>query len=83
MPFFLKSMNRDGESCEIWEGWVREYTEGRGSECSEGGGRRGGVVSVVKVGSEPEATDCSLYIPTPERPRTMVHPIPLPSRLFD
>ena len=37
MPFFLKSMNRDGESCEIWEGWVREYTEGRGSECSEGG----------------------------------------------
>ena len=40
-------------------------------------------MSVVKVGSAPEVTDCSLYIPTPERPRTMVHPIPLPSRLFD
>ena len=38
-------MDRDGESSEIWEGWVREYREGRGSECSEGGE------------SEPEATE--------------------------
>ena len=45
-------------------------------------------MSVVKVGrvslkqlSEPEATDCSLYIPTPERRRTMLHPIVLPNRL--
>ena len=58
------SMDCDGKSCEIWEGWEREYGEGRdSSEGSEGGE------------SEPQATDGSLYIPTPERPRTVVRPI--------
>ena len=66
---FMKIMDRDWESCEIWEGWEREYGEGRDSECSEGGD------------SEPEETDGSLYIPTPERPRTVVRPILLPNRL--
>ena len=51
------SMDRDGKSCEIWEGWEREYGEGMESEGGE---------------SEPQATDGSLYIPTPERPRMVV-----------
>ena len=58
---------RDSECSEIWE---REYGDGRdSSEGSEGGE------------SEPQATDGSLYIPTPERPRTVVRPILLPNRL--
>ena len=61
---------RDSECSEIWEGWEREYGDGRdSSEGSEGGE------------SEPQATDGSLYIPTPERPRTVVRQIPLPNRL--
>ena len=67
--FFLKSMDRDGESCDIWEGSKREYGEVRDSECSEG------------RESEPQATGGSLYIPTPERPRTVVRPILLLNRL--
>ena len=60
-------VGRDSECSEIWE---REYGEGRNSsEGSEGGE------------SEPQATDGSLYIPTPERPRTVVRPILLPNRL--
>ena len=58
---------RDSECSEIWEGWDREYGDGKDS--SEGGE------------SEPQATDGSLYIPTPERPRTVVRPILLPNRL--
>ena len=47
-------MDRDGESCEVWEGWEREYREGRASkyiECSE------------SEESEPGVNDTSLYIP--------------------
>ena len=40
-----------------------------GESCSEG------------TESEPESNDGSLYIPTPERPRTVVRPILLPNRL--
>ena len=61
---------RDSECSEIWEGCEREYGEGRdSSEGSEGGE------------SEPQATDGSLYIPTPEHTRTVVRPILLPNRL--
>ena len=61
---------RDSECSEIWEGWEREYGDGRdSSEGSEGGE------------SEPQAIDGSPYIPTPERPRTVVRPILLPNRL--
>ena len=60
------SMDRDGKACEIWEGWEREYGEGRESEGGE---------------SEPQTTDGSLYIPTPECPRMVVRPILLPNRL--
>ena len=63
--FFLKSMDRDGESCEIWEGWEREYREEGDSEGRE---------------SEPEIKWLTL-IPTPEHPRTVVRPILLANRL--
>ena len=50
-----------------------EFGEGRrDSECSESG--ESGAVTY----SEPEG---SLYIPTPDRPRTVVRPIDLPARL--
>ena len=62
----------DAESSEFWEMWEGEFGEGRDSECSEGG--ESGVVTY----SEPEG---SLYIPTPDRPRTVVRPIDLPARL--
>ena len=70
-------MDHDAESCEVWEMWVGEFGEGefgegRDSECSESG--KSGVVMY----SEPEG---SLYIPTPDRPRTVVRPIDLPARL--
>ena len=44
----------------------------RDSECSES------VESGVVTYSEPEG---ALYIPTPDRPRTVVRPIDLPARL--
>ena len=55
----------------MWEGEFGEGT-GRDSECSESG--KSGVVTY----SEPEG---SLYIPTPDRPRTVVRPIDLPAWL--
>ena len=63
---------REGEfgEGEFGEG---EFGEGRrDSECSESG--ESGAVTY----SEPES---SLYIPTPDRPRTVVRPIDLPARL--
>ena len=67
----------DAESSEVLGMWEGEFGEGRrDSECSEiwSEGSEGGE-------SEPQATDGSLYIPTPERPRTVVRPILLPNRL--
>ena len=73
----------DAESSEVFGGFRNvgvgvwggegEFGEGRrDSECSESG--ESGAVTY----SEPES---SLYIPTPDRPRTVVRPIHLPARL--
>ena len=63
---------REGEFGE-GEFGEAEFGEGRrDSECSESG--ESGAVTY----SEPES---SLYIPTPDRPRTVVRPIDLPARL--
>ena len=62
----------------FWECGRGEFGEGefgegrRDSECSESG------ESSAVTYSEPED---SLYIPTPDRPRTVVRPIDLPARL--
>ena len=78
----------------MWEG---EFGEGRGSLGRVGGivnvvrfgkggrgstGMGGIAVRVVKVGRVSlKQLICSLYIPTPDRPRTVVRPIDLPARL--
>ena len=57
----------DAESSEVLGMWEGEFGEGRrDSECS-GSGESGAVTY-----SEPED---SLYIPTPDRPRTVMRPI--------
>ena len=56
----------------VWGGEGEFGEVRRDSECS-GSGKSGAVTY-----SEPES---SLYIPTPDRPRTVVHPIDLPARL--
>ena len=68
----------DAESSEVLGMREGEFGEGefgegrRDSECSESG--ESGAVTY----SEPES---SLYIPTPDRPTTVVRPIDLPARL--
>ena len=59
----------DAESSEVLGMWEGEFGEGRDSESGESG---------AVTYSEPED---SLYIPTPDRPRTVVRPIDLPARL--
>ena len=67
LTLFPKSM--DAESSKVWE----EMWEGRDSECSESG------ESSVVTYSEPSG---SLYIATPDRPRTVERPIDLPAKLY-
>ena len=63
----------DAESSEVLGMREGEFGEGRrDSECSESG------ESSAVTYSEPES---SLYIPTPDRPTTVVRPIDLPARL--
>ena len=69
----LSKETMDAESSEVLGMWEGEFGEGRrDSECS-GSGESGAITY-----SEPES---SLYIPTPDRPRTVVRPIHLPARL--
>ena len=68
----LSKETMDAESSEVLGLWEEEFGEGRESECSESG--ESGVVTY----SDPES---SLYIPTPDRPRTVVRPIDFPARL--
>ena len=69
----LSKETMDAESSEVLGLWEGEFGEGRrDSECSESG--ESGAVTY----SEPEG---SLYIPTPDRPRTVVCPIDLRARL--
>ena len=69
----LSKETMNAESSEVLGLWEGEFVEGRrDSECSESG--ESGAVTY----SEPEG---SLYIPTPDRPRTVVCPIDLPARL--
>ena len=60
------------EHAEVLEMWEGEFGERRDSECSESA--ESGAVTYSEL-------EDSLYIPTPDRPRTVVHPIYLPARL--
>ena len=66
---FLSKETMDTEFSEVLGMWEGEFGEGRrDSECNESG--ESGAVTY----SEPES---SLYIPTPDSPRTVVRPIHL------
>ena len=79
----LSKETMDAESSEVLGMREGEFGEGEFGEAEFGEGRRdsecseSGESSAVMY-SEPES---SLYIPTPDRPRTVVHPIDLPTRL--
>ena len=79
----LSKETMDAESSEVLGMREGEFGEGEFGEAEFGEGRRdsecseSGESSAVTY-SEPES---SLYIPTPDRPRTVVRPIDLPARL--